>query len=73
MSKYLESNHVLFGHFNKLLQSKNEETVANTIYSFGNLFYVGQWLCKAILKTSLMECIQSHLESDHQNTQIMRA
>ena len=70
MFKYLLSNHLLFEHFDKMLQSKNTETVENALWSFANLACEGQQLIKTMLKTSLIDCIQVQVKLDHDDRSI---
>ena len=73
MFKYLQSNHALFEHIGKMLQSKNKKTLENTLWSFANLTRDGQELIKVMLRTQLIECIQTQVESDHAKISILRA
>ena len=73
MFKYLQSNHALFEHIGKMLQSKNKKTLENTLWSFANLTSDGQELIKVMLRTPLIECIQTQVESDHAKISILRA
>lgn len=70
MFKYLLSNHLLFEHFDKMLQSKNTETVENALWSFANLACEGQQLIKTMLKTSLIDCIQAQVKVDYDDRSI---